>query len=322
MPPSAARPRQRIEVIDLARGLALVAMATYHLAWDLEFFGYLETGISGRGPLKIYARLIAGSFLFLAGLSLVLAHWPEFRRSGFLRRLAMVAAAALAITIGTWLAVPDSFIFFGILHAIAAGSLLGLMFLRLPSLLTLAFAFFFLALPQFYRAGIFDSPWLWWVGLSATVPRSNDYVPLFPWFGAMLAGMAAGHMAISTRLTEKLALFKASGNTFGRILTLAGRHSLAVYLVHQPVLIALVWSVSQVAPPPRPDPVEAYTSQCERACVQSNDLAMCRRFCGCVLDELMARDLFTPLEKGEVDPATDPTLGAIAAECTRLSRLP
>ena len=79
----------RIEAIDLARGIALVAMAVYHFTWDLEFFGYLEPRTTAVGGWKLFARVIASSFLFLVGVSLVRgrndAHYPfadNGRRAG------------------------------------------------------------------------------------------------------------------------------------------------------------------------------------------------------------------------------------------------
>src|SRR5690606_12637101 len=129
-------------------------------------------------------------------VSLFLAHGSGVRWTGFLRRLAMVAGAAAAISIATFLAVPDAFIFFGILHQIALASLFGLTFLRLPWALTLVAAAAVIAAPHFLRSSFFDHPAWWWVGLSTSLPRSNDYVPVFPWFGAVLAGIAAAGLAM------------------------------------------------------------------------------------------------------------------------------
>ncbi len=66
-PLDAAPGRPRLPALDALRGLALIAMASYHFSWDLEFFGYLEPGTSTQGFLRIYARGIASTFLFLAG---------------------------------------------------------------------------------------------------------------------------------------------------------------------------------------------------------------------------------------------------------------
>ena len=182
--PNEQQPTRRIDAIDIARGAALVAMAIYHFTWDLEFFGYLDPGMTAVGGWKLFARCIASSFLFLVGVSLFLAHGRFIRWPGFLRRFAMVAGAALAISIVTYIAVPGGFIFFGILHQIALASLLGLAFLRLPALLTLLIAAAVIAAPHYLRSEFFNPPWWWWTGLSASFPRSNDYVPVFPWFGS------------------------------------------------------------------------------------------------------------------------------------------
>ena len=310
---TAAPADRRIGLIDALRGVALVAMAIYHFCWDLEFFHYLEPGTASQGFLKLFARSIASSFLFLAGLSLVLAHGRAIRWPGFWRRFAMVAGAAAAITVATRVFTPAEFIHFGILHAIAAFSLIGLAFLRLPAAVTLAAAAAALALPFAYRSGFFDHPALWWTGLMPVPPRSNDYVPLFPWIAAFLAGLGFGRIALDSGFIERLR-GRVSADT---PLAIAGRHSLLVYLVHQPVLIALVWLFSQVVPAPMPDPAGVYLRSCQRDCMAVDGAAaMCTQFCGCTLQGMQQDGLFEPFMKGEINGATDPRLTALADRCT------
>ena len=122
----------RIAAIDIARGLALVAMAVYHFAWDLEFFGYAVPGTTLQPEWKYFARAIASSFLMLVGISLVLGHQHGLNMRAFGIRLSKVALAAGLISLVTWVAMPGGFIFFGILHSIALGSVLALAFLKLP----------------------------------------------------------------------------------------------------------------------------------------------------------------------------------------------
>ena len=73
-PPAPPAAKGRIEVIDLARAVALVAMVVFHFTWDLEHFYYVEPGLTEVGGWWIFARCIASSFLFLVGFSLVLAN--------------------------------------------------------------------------------------------------------------------------------------------------------------------------------------------------------------------------------------------------------
>ncbi|AAL51990.1 hypothetical protein BMEI0809 [Brucella melitensis bv. 1 str. 16M] len=118
-------PRPRLGRIDIAHGIALIAMAIYHFGWDLEFFGYMAPATTAQGGWKLFARCIASSFLFLVGFSLVLAHGRGIRWRPMAKRLLQIIAAAAAISAVTWYMTPDSFIFFGILHQIALASVLG-----------------------------------------------------------------------------------------------------------------------------------------------------------------------------------------------------
>jgi uncharacterized membrane protein len=243
-PGTAGVARGRIVALDLARGAALLAMAVFHLVFDLQMFGFVEPGTVARPGWRWLAYLTAGSFLFLVGVGLWLAHGRGIRWRGYWRRLAMIVAAALAITAATRVALSDAFIFFGILHAIAVGSVLGLAVLRLPVPVLLALGAAVIWLPQAARFEMFDAPWLWWTGLQASGVRSVDYVPVFPWFGPVLFGIATARLMEGAGLWRRLAAWRAG--PVARALAVPGRHSLLVYLAHQPVLIALVWLAAQL----------------------------------------------------------------------------
>lgn len=304
----------RIGALDTLRGVALIAMASYHFTWDLEMFGYLDPGTATQGWWRLYARGIASTFLFLAGFSLYLAHrrgvhWPSYGK-----RFAMVAGAALLISVATYFAVPDGWIFFGILHNIATASLLGLLFLRLPFFVTLVFAALALVAPRYLSSDAFNSIWLSWIGLSTAPPRSNDYVPLLPFLAPFLLGLAISQFVTPRGWLDRFR--KPSGRK--NILALFGRHSLAFYLVHQPVLIAVVYVASIILPPPPIDQVEAYKKSCEVSCLQQqNDVDLCQRFCGCTLEKLQAESLFEPMVTNTLADAQQSKIGEIAAQCSR-----
>jgi uncharacterized membrane protein len=308
------QPKGRIDAIDIARGAALVAMAIYHFTWDLEFFGYVPPAMTAVGGWKLFARCIASSFLFLVGVSLFLGHAKGIRWRGYWRRLAMVAGAALGISLVTYIAVPSGFIFFGILHQIALASLLGLAFLRLPVMVTLLAAAAVIAAPHYLRSGFFDDPWWWWTGLSENRPRSNDYVPVFPWFGAVLAGIAAAKIAEQTGLFAKLASLRTPRWT--QPLIFGGRHSLAVYLIHQPVLIGSVWLFSQVFPPAEQPREVRFLQSCEAACSEQRDKEFCPRYCGCMLATLEREGAIEGVYAGERSEALQSRVEDIAGRCT------
>jgi len=311
--------RRRVAAVDIARGVALLAMAIYHFAWDLEFFGYAEPGMTAFGNWKLFARCIASSFLFLVGISLVLAHAGGVKWPSYWRRLAMVAGAAALISAATYIATPDTFIFFGILHQIALASLLGLAFLRLPWAVTALVAVAVIAAPHYLRNAFFDHPALWWVGLSSRNPPSNDYVPLFPWFGAVLLGMAAAKPAAAGGLFERLARWRPGG--WSRPFAFGGRHSLAVYLIHQPVLIGLLWLFAQFAPAPTPTPTARFMPACQASCAETRDADFCTAYCGCALERLQSEGLLDSVLQGGQDADKASQLNEIAAACTIASEM-
>ena len=146
----------------------------------------------------------------------------------------VIAGAAGLVSLATWFAMPEQFVFYGILHAIAVSSLLGLAFLRLPWGVVLGVAGGMLYLPMVWRDGAFDAPLLWWIGLSPGVPPSMDFEPLFPWFAPFLAGMALAKLMLSRGPLVRGVMPRGFA-----WLGFVGRHSLVNYLIHQPVMIGL-----------------------------------------------------------------------------------
>ncbi|HEY0917687.1 heparan-alpha-glucosaminide N-acetyltransferase, partial [Devosia sp.] len=208
---AAAAPRQRLHLVDLWRGGALLAMIVYHFAWDLSYYGLIATDLTTHPFWVTLQRSILSSFLLLVGIGLVLAHGRGMRWPAFWRRLAAIAAAALAVTAGTFWMFPDYFVYFGILHAIALFSLLALPFLRLPAAVVLAAAGLFLVPPLLWSAPQFAARPLAWIGFWSVLPETTDIVPLFPWFGVVLIGIAGARLALATPLAARLALWQPPG---------------------------------------------------------------------------------------------------------------
>lgn len=237
----------RILAIDWARTAALLAMAAFHFGRDFEVLGLVPPGTTFGGLWDLSARGIAGSFLFLAGLSLWLAHGGGIRWRGYLQRLALLIGAAAAVSVATYLAVPGAWIRFGILHAIAAGSVVSLAFLVVPWPVTAALAGAILWWGPGLALPAFDAPWLIWTGLGTRTPFMMDYEPLVPWLAPMLLGVVAGRIGTTLGVWRSLAEVPARPGRVAAALAWPGRHSLAVYLIHQPVLLALIWCGAWIA---------------------------------------------------------------------------
>ncbi|WP_051987448.1 heparan-alpha-glucosaminide N-acetyltransferase [Bosea sp. UNC402CLCol] len=300
----------RIQLVDLARGIALLAMFVFHFAYDLSNFGLIETDIAFEPGWRLFARCIAGSFLVVVGVSLVLATRKGLNRNAFLKRLAMVAAAAALVTVGTFFAMRENFIFFGILHHVALASVLALPFLRLPVLLVILAAALAFALPAFVASPLLDQPWTVWLGFSHAPIQTADFVPVFPWFGCVLTGIALARLVLP-RLDGTAAASWRPRPWPTRIICWGGRHSLLVYLVHQPVFIGLIMLATQIAPPLSPDE-RAFRAECQRSCAgPSNSQQICREVCACTVDGLKRENLW--------QKALSDTLSS--EESTRMTRL-
>lgn len=304
--------RGRIDLLDIARGCALLAMLVYHFTWDLEFFGYLPPGYAQVGGWRLFARIIASSFLTMVGISLVLAHgggvrWPSFRK-----RLLQVGAGALAISAATVFITPQSFVFFGILHLIAAGSLLGLAFLRLPFWLTGLAAIVTIWLPTTFTTPLTDSRWLAWIGFSDQPPLSNDFVPVFPWFGAILAGMAIAQAIDRANGWQRLRRTEPPPRALRPLGTL-GRHSLLFYLLHQPVSIGLVALAATISPP---DQTEAFRQSCQQTCEKDREAAFCVAYCGCVETRLASANLLERTLRGQLSESETTQLRGVVNACS------
>jgi uncharacterized membrane protein len=92
------------------------------------------------------------------------------------------------------------------------------------------------ALGMTIQLPLFDLPWLNWVGMMTHKPATEDYVPLFPWLGVVLIGVAVGHLL----LERGRAWLAAADSQAPGWLAWLGRHSLVIYLVHQPVIMGLL----------------------------------------------------------------------------------
>jgi uncharacterized membrane protein len=237
-------PTERLLGLDIARSAALLGMVCFHIVFDLQMFGYLPYGTTLHPVFYWHARLVAGSFLFLAGVSLWLAHGQGIRWPAFWRRWIKLAAAAGLVTIATYAALPEYFVYFGILHSIAASSLIGLLVLRLPATALAALGAAIMAASYILPSPAFNAPLLRFIGLATEPAMTVDFEPLFPWVGPFLLGLASAKWANARGLLHRLALPETP---MLRRLAWPGQHSLVIYLVHQPILIALIWVASSLS---------------------------------------------------------------------------
>ena len=221
----------RVEGLDALRGVAIVAMVVYHFCFDLRYFGVARWDFEHDIRWLAARTLILSSFLLIAGISAALARRDPAADARWPRHVAVIGGAALLVTAASAMMFPRSFIWFGVLHAIALSLLLARPLVDRPRA-AVAAGVIVIAAGVMLSSQHFDNRMLGWLGFMTGKPITEDYVPLFPWSGVLFLGIAAGHALVASNFTMLAPLARMP-----RALRFLGRHSLAVYLVHQPLLL-------------------------------------------------------------------------------------
>ncbi len=228
---------ERIRWLDGWRGLVCCLMVFYHLVYDLIIFGWQPYSITQQWPLFLLQRFIALSFIFLSGVS------ARFTRSN-LRRALITAGAGLLVMAGG--AVAGEPILFGILQflsvAMAAYHFIGKYTDRVPDRAApwLWGALYLVTRVISYTTYV-EPTWLFWLGLRAPGFQSSDWVPVLPNIFMFLLGAWFGGRLLAAPAESRLRTLGAPEG-----LARIGRHTLIVYLVHQPVLYGACWVIHRM----------------------------------------------------------------------------
>src|ERR1700761_7609347 len=246
VPPVTSRlPSARFDRLDLWRGLAMVWMACFHFSFDLNQFHVIpRQNFYGDHFWTMQRLCIVSMFLLAAGAGQAVAMDAGQTWARFWRRWGQIAGCALLVSIGSLQMFPNSLISFGVLHGIAVMLiLLRVIGSALPparvarSPLALAGLAILAAvawrLPHLVSDPFFDSRLTNWVGLITHLPQTEDYRPVLPWLGTMLAG----YLVASLLLAHPRGVLPGGVAPFVRPLSVLGRWSLSFYMIHQPILI-------------------------------------------------------------------------------------
>jgi uncharacterized membrane protein len=227
---------QRHDRLDTLRAVAIVWMAVFHFCFDLAYFRITRQNFYTDPFWTVQRTCIVSLFLFCAGMGQAVAHEQRLPWRRFWRRWAQVAGCALLVSIGSWLMFKDRFIWFGVLHAIAVMVIAARLTAAWGPWLWLAGALT-IALDRLVHHPFFDTRATGWIGLMTHKPATEDYVPLLPWMGVVWWGVAAGQWV----LRERRHWMAGPVPPALRPMAVLGRWSLTFYMLHQPVLVGLVW---------------------------------------------------------------------------------
>lgn len=235
--PSSSTPR--FPEIDLLRGIAAGCMILFHAAFDLAFFGGQQWELN-NGIIWLIGRSAAVLFVALAGVSMGLA-WKrkhgEKTRPLLLRGIQIIGMG-MVLTTFTWIFFPTYTIWFGVLHLIGAGILIGTCLLPYPRATLFAGIIGTIG-------GITLSIIPTTIEALAIIPlfpaafQTFDYFPLLPWMGVFFLGMSAGNYFFPSGRQRYQVSFDTQ-HPIARALIWAGRNSLLLYFVHQPILVGII----------------------------------------------------------------------------------
>ena len=251
MSPKGKRPHYGL--LDTVRGLCILSMVAYHGMYDLvDIFGLPSAWYTGL-PGYIWQQSICWTFILLSGMC-----W-QLSRHHVKRGLLLVGCGA-AISLITWLAMPSQRILYGVLNLLGLSALLLIpldkVFRKIPAWAGLGGALLLFALTKNVSRGSLGfeglvlcrlPSWLYATDLLAVVgfpsPSfwSTDYFPLLPWFFLFCAGY------FLWSLLDKSPRAKELLRPGLRPLSFLGRHSLAIYLIHQPALMAVFSVLGRIA---------------------------------------------------------------------------
>ena len=248
---------KRAYELDTLRGIAMIFVIFMHISWDLKYL----VGLAECGYLNApwFEGLMHPFFLVVfVGVSGVCC---TFSRSNLKRGIKLILVA-LALSAGTAIATycfkMDCLIIFNVLHLLSLGIFIYALveFIEKkagtsPRLTNVLLGFIGVIIIIFgmtiseYNFKV-DSVLLIPTGIIMNcTPSMADYMPIFPWLGVFLTGALVGRVCYKdkkTVVTPKHAVTSRITAPF----ELIGRHSLLIYLAHQPIVIGICYLLAMV----------------------------------------------------------------------------
>ena len=225
--------------VDFVRGIGILMMIISNFVTDLQYFlNYSEHQMFWL----VFARMTAFIFVFVSGISFWISYSRSIKKNPrpykkYLRRFAKLFGLGVLITITTKVFLSSGTIYFGILHFLGVASLLAIPFYRFREK-NIFFGVFFLLGSLIVSRITVNSLFLLPIGITPSKFFTLDYFPIFPWFGVYLLGMTIGSLLYPDGM-------RRINLNFPKILPVkficwAGRHTLKIYIIHQPILVGLL----------------------------------------------------------------------------------
>ena len=247
---------KRYHVLDDIRGITLASMIVFHGVWDLVYIFDVNWGWFYTPIAYLWQQSICWMFIALSGFCWSLGGHK-------LRRGLTVFAAGCMVSLVTELATPEQRIRFGVLTLLGFCMLLMIpldrYFQKIHPLSGCVGSFFLfllmrnindgylgfeginlLRLPKkLYAMGDVATFW----GFTDVRFFSADYFSVFPWFFLFVTGYFGYRLIVKNCLLDKMAKMSSWRGPWGFL----GRHSLIIYMLHQPIIYLGLWVIMRFA---------------------------------------------------------------------------
>ncbi len=236
--------------IDALRGIAIIMMVFYHITYNLYYFADFPIKIYSF-PWMYFQRTTASLFLLLVGISLTISYSKKkFRYSKNdlflinLKRGFKIFLWGLIITTFTLVFLNDGFILFGILHLIGVSIIVSFPLIE-NKYKNFALGLLLIVAGGYLRNFTFGTSYLLFLGFRPASFFSFDYFPIMPWYGVVLIGIFLGNI-FYPNANRRFNAPNLSSKIIVKGLSFLGTHSLKIYLIHQPLIILLLYALGYI----------------------------------------------------------------------------
>ena len=226
----------RVNEVDILRGMAIVLMVIFHFCYNLAAFDWLDISTNKDIEWRVFRAVIVSGFLLAVGMSSYLVYSKHVNLIKLSKTVAKLITVALLLTVGSLFMYPNAWVYFGIIHFIAVALPISVIFARFP---TVALIIGVACLAAYHLDWISMRPiWLWSIEHLSIPRKTTDLVSFIPWISPVLIGIYLMHKSLFN--------IKISENVISNKLALLGRHSLAIYLIHQPIMYGAMLAISKL----------------------------------------------------------------------------
>jgi uncharacterized membrane protein len=225
--------KKRIWEIDFLRALAIFLMVVFHFVYDLnEFIGVNVDYLNGFWYWE--GKVSAIMFMIVAGISSGLS--KNTVKRGF-----KVLGFGMVISIATYIVFKEEYVRFGILHFLGVSMIFFPLIHKVNNwvLAVITLLIGFAAIPV--NEMIVNTSLLIPFGFMYRGFVSVDYYPLIPYLSAFIVGV----LAYKIYYYRRESLFDFSFEN--RVISVLSRNSLAIYVLHQPILLVIIFAIKMIA---------------------------------------------------------------------------